>query len=273
VSAERSFGVLLDNVSTDATAYTSSTTYPANTTLFWRVRGNDWNGQGMNWSTETPGVANPRTFQRLLPSPAPSPGNAGGGEAIPVLGWSPVQGAVGYEVHIDTVDGKSLNFTQSAPAMTPLEWYGVGVWRWAVRALFPTGQISGTATSAFTAPVTFVRTLNAPGGARGVKAARRIYISWQPDPAAKQYEVQLSTNDGFTSTVASKRTDETSWAPEIDPTGTRYRGVLYWRVAAIDGIGNVGSYSSGKFGAAPRPCRKPKGNKHAKCATAKGKHR
>jgi hypothetical protein len=276
VSAERSFGVLLDNVTTDATAYTSSTTYPANTTLYWRVRGNDWTGQGLNWSSETNGFATPRTFQRLLPGPVLSPGNSGGGEAIPVLNWSTVTGAIGYEIHIDKVDGKGLNFSLPAAAMTPVEWYGVGVWRWEVRAVYPTGSSTGTATSAYTPMQPFVRTLNPPGGARGVKTSRRIYVSWHPDPSAKQYELQLSTNDGFTTTIASKRTDETSWAPELDPTVRKYRGVLYWRVAAVDGIGNIGSYASGKFGAAPRSCKKPKGKPHAKCDKPKprryGKH-
>jgi hypothetical protein len=275
VSAERSFGVLLDNVTTDATAYTSSTTYPANTTLYWRVRGNDWNDQGLNWSSETSGFETPRTFQRLLPAPVLSPGNATGGEAIPVLSWSTVTGAIGYEMHIDKVDGKGLDFSLPAAAMTPVAWYGVGVWRWQVRAVYPTGSSTSTATSAYTPLQPFVRTLNAPEGARGVKAGRRIYISWHPDPAAKEYEVQLSTNDGFTSTIRSMRTEETSWAPDVDPSAAKYRGVLFWRVAAIDGIGNVGSYANGRFGSAPRPCNKPKGKKHAKCVKPRhpGKHR
>ena len=99
-----------------------------------------------------------------------------------------------------------------------------------------------------------MRTLVAPSGAVGVKAGRRLTISWQPDFAAKQYEVQISHTDGFARLVEVHRTDNTSWAPQIDLSSRLGKGALYWRLAAVDGIGNVGSYTSGRFGAAPKPC-------------------
>lgn len=241
VAADPSFGNPIEDVTTDATAFTSSSTYPANTVLYWRVRGNDWIGQGLNWSA-------PQRFVRTLPAPAPSPGNATGGEPIPALTWSSVQGAVGYEVHVAQVDGVNKDFTLSAPAFTPTSWYGVGVWRWQVRALFPTATGAATVTSGYSEPVEFVRTLNPPSGARGVKSGGRIVISWDPDPAAKAYEVQVSTSDGFERMLDSHRTDNTSWAPSIDFSRPANNGRLYWRVAAIDSGGNVGSFAGGSFG-------------------------
>src|SRR5439155_23103871 len=43
VSQDPSFGTLLDDVVTDSTAFTSSTTYPADSALYWRVRADDQN--------------------------------------------------------------------------------------------------------------------------------------------------------------------------------------------------------------------------------------
>jgi hypothetical protein len=226
--------------------------------LYWRVRANDWSGQGLNWSClpiasgGTPACGATQTFVRTLPAPVPSAGNATGGEPIPVLNWSPVQGAIGYEQHVDKVDGSTLNFSFPAASATPLEWYGVGVWRWQVRADFP-GTVAGqTVTSGYSVPQEFVRTLNAPSGARGIKSGARLVIEWNPDPAAKQYEIDVSTTDGFANMIDSHRTDNTSWAPEVKLTPAENRGRLFWRVAPIDGIGNVGSFASGSF-AGPRP--------------------
>jgi protein-S-isoprenylcysteine O-methyltransferase Ste14 len=247
VAADPSFGKPLDDVSTDATAYTSSSTYPADTTLYWRVRANDWNKVGLNWSAT-------KQFVRTLPAPVPSPSNATGGEPIPVLGWSAVRGAIGYEVHVDKIEGSTLNFSFPAPAFTPVEWYGVGVWRWQVRADFPSEGVGGAVSSGYSAPVAFVRTLDPPSGAYGVKTPSRLVISWDPDPAAKQYEVDVSTSDGFATTVDSHRTDNTSWAPSVDLTTPQNRGQLYWRVAAVDDGGNVGAFATGTFGkSAPAP--------------------
>jgi protein-S-isoprenylcysteine O-methyltransferase Ste14 len=273
VAADPSFGHPLEDVTTDATSFTSSSTYPADTVLYWRVRANDWIGQGLNWSAT-------QTFRRTLPMPAPSPDNASGGEPIPVLNWAPVDGAVGYEIHVEKVDGKTQDFSFPAAAFTPTEWYGVGVWRWQVRADFPTATAGRTIPGAYSPPVRFVRTLDPPGGARGVKTATRLLVSWTPDPAAKQYEVELSTNDGFATTVASGRTDGTSWAPTIKLTSPATRGRLYWRVAAVDVGGNVGAFASGSFGKAPpakavcrRVARKVKGRKVMVKLCAAGKHK
>jgi hypothetical protein len=274
VAADPSFGSPLDDVTTDATAYTSSSTYPADTVLYWRVRANDWNKVGLNWSPV-------KTFVRTLPAPAPSPENATSGEAIPLLNWAPVQGAIGYEVHTDKADGTTNDFSFTSPALTFVSWYGIGVWRWQVRADFPTSSFGQAATSAYSAPVVFVRTLGAPGGAYGVKTATRLLIAWNPDPQAKQYQVEVATTDGFSTTVDSHRTDNTSWAPNIDLTTAQNRGLLYWRVAAIDAGGNIGSFASGSFGSAPprakatckRAFRRVKGRRvSAKRCSKAGKH-
>ena len=247
VAQDPSFGHPLEDATTDATAYTSSTTYPAGVPLYWRVRANDWSGQGLKWSPVW-------HFARTLAAPERLTSTPASGEPIPVLSWSPVQGAVGYEMHFDKVNGTSANFTVPAAAGTPTEWYGVGVWRWQVRAAFPGAVAGQTVTGSYSPLQEFVRTLTAPAGARGVKSGNRLVISWSPDAAAKQYEVDLSTSDGFARSLESHRTDNTSWAPLVKLTSAQQHGPLYWRVAAIDGAGNLGSFASGKLGKARASC-------------------
>jgi hypothetical protein len=240
VSQDPTFGKPIDDVTTDATAYTSSSTYPADTAIYWRVRANDWKGQGLNWSST-------QTFVRRLPIPAPAPGDATSGEGIPPLSWSPVQGAVSYDVHIEQPDGTKRDFNFESPVFTVVKYYGTGIWHWQVRSEFPTGSGS-TVAGGYSAPQPFVLTLPAPRGARGVKSGSRMLISWAAEPDAKQYQIEVSTTNGFHQRIASATIDGTSWAPDIDLSKMQNRGALYWRVAAVDAGGNVGSYASGVFG-------------------------
>jgi hypothetical protein len=237
-------------VKTDSTSYTSSSTYPANATLYWRVRANDTNEnhehEGLNWSTV-------QTFRRTLPVPTPSPGNLTGGQAIPVLTWTPVPGATAYEVHGEQPDGTTREFTLDSTAFTASEWDGPGIWRWQVRALFPTGSF-GAVPGPYFAPQSFAHTMEPPAGAAGLKSGSRIVISWQPETYAKEYEVQISTTDTFSSTIESHRIDQASWAPNVDLTVPANRGTLFWRVASIDNRGNVGPFAEGRFTAPRRHC-------------------
>jgi hypothetical protein len=263
VSQDPTFGNPIDDVTTDATAYTSSSTYPADTVVYWRVRANDWNGQGLNWSST-------QTFVRRLPVPSPTPG-ATGGSGIPPLSWTPVQGAISYDMHVEQPDGATKDFNFESPSATIVKYYGTGIWRWQVRAEFPTG-LGGKVAGGYSAPQPFLLTLEPPSGARGVKTGTRLVVSWNPDPAAKQYEVEVSTTDGFLTTVGSHRTDDTSWAPSIELTTAANRGRLFWRVAAIDQGGNVGAFATGSFGkppAAPPKCTRVKRKVKGRTVTVK----
>jgi hypothetical protein len=269
VSEDPSFGSPLDTVTTDATSYTSAATYPPNITLFWRVRANNAKGVGLNWSA----VA---TFRRTLPAPSPFPGNATGGEAIPVFSWSPVTGATGYQVHVEQADGTTKDFTLGSTAFTPTVWYGTGIWRWQARAQFPNGSGSSSVAGGYFAPQTFIRTFAPPPGVAGVKAGSRITISWSSDRYAKQYEVDLAPTETFSSKLESRRVDGLAWAPDVDLTAKANRGRLFWRVAAIDAGGNVGPFTVGSF-VPPRrhsacPAKKKHAKKAPKCAKRRHKH-
>lgn len=240
VSQDPSFGNPIDDVTTTSTAYTSSATYPADTVLYWRVRANADSGVGLAWSGTD-------TFQRRLPVPVPSTGNPTGGENIPVVSWSPVPGAVSYGVNVDQVDGTSKDFTVRSTAFSPTLWYGTGIWRWRVRANFPTGTGATTVAGGYFGPQDFLRLLGAPKGAVGVKQGAHIIVSWDPDPAATRYQVDLSPTNSFSTIVESTRTDSVQWAPALTSPAIRGKP-LYWRVAAVDSGNNVGAYASGKIG-------------------------
>ena len=243
VASDPTFSNVLDTITTDSTAYTSSSTYPTDQLLYWRVRANDVNKRPMRWSEEQPTVA---VFKRALPAPTPSANNPTGGGDIPVLTWSPVNGAVSYNLHVDQVNGSSRDFTLTSTAFTPVLFYGTGIWRWKVRANFPTDS-SKQVAGAFTNQVDFVRTLDAPSGVKGEKVGGRFVVSWDSDRVAKQYRVEISDNDAFEHVVEATRTQNLSWAPTMTSRAFSDGGRLFWRVASVDSGGNVGAFKTGSF--------------------------
>jgi hypothetical protein len=243
VSSHLTFSNLLDDVKTDSTAYTSSRTYPTDTALYWRVRAHDINGTARRWSEEVPSVAR---FVRQLPPPSLSPDNPSGGEDIPILTWSPVNGAVNYSLHVDKVNGDTVDLKTDASAFTPTVFYGTGIWRWKVRANFPT-EGTGTVAGAYTPSTDNVRTLAPPRNAHRDMVGKRFVVSWDPDQAAQSYRAEISQSDAFDSRVETKRTDNTSWAPLMISHAFSDGGTLYWRVAAVDAGGNVGAFKTGSF--------------------------
>jgi hypothetical protein len=243
VAQDQSFAKPLINVTTDSTAYTSADTLPASSALYWRVRGNDELGTGLNWSA-------PRRFSRVLPVPVLSPANPVAGEGIPVLSWAHVQGAVSYDMHVEQVDGKKRDFNMSATAFTPIAFYGNGVWRWQVRANFPVG--SRVVSGGYSASKPFTRHIATPANLRTVKTNRGVLLSWDPARMARRYRVQVSTTDSFSQIVEQRITDNHSWAPRM--LRREYIGGkdLYWRVAVLDEGNNLGGWATRPLRQAPR---------------------
>jgi hypothetical protein len=260
VSLDPTFGKPIDNVVTDATAYVSNSTYPANTPLYWRVRANDWIGQGLNWSPT-------RQFVRILSAPQPAPFGASAALATTPLVWSSLQGAIAYDVHIDQADGKAKNYTFQAPSASFVEYYGTGGFgHFEVRAEFPTSRPGVNVPGPYSAPMqTPTLTLPPPSKARGTKSGSRVLITWSPVRDAKRYRVEISKSNGFARNLETHTVDGTSWAPNIDLSRKGNRGRLYWRVAPVDAHNGVGSFAAGTFGG-----KKPHAGKKSH---AKGRHR
>lgn len=238
VDTDPSFASPIETVTTASTTFTTSRSYPVDSVLYWRVRAVDARGVQLNWSSTG-------TFRRRLPTPGER-ANPAGGEVIPVLSWAPVDGAVAYDFHVDQADGTSKDFTVVSPAFSPTLWYGTGVWRWKVRARFP--SLSGSAvTGPYGPEQSYVRRLNPPGRPRIVYTKSRLYFTWDADPAAAQYRLEVSRTDSFTRTVDSVKTPQTSYAPLLNSRDYTNGGKLYWRLANVDQGGNVGAFAMGTF--------------------------
>ena len=240
VSQDPTFAERIEDLVTTSTAYTSARDYPADTVLYWRLRANDIRNVGLRWS-ET------RTFRRRLLAPATSAGNSTGGSIIPALTWEPVQGARSYTMQVDQADGTRKVFTQSGTAFTPASFYGVGVWRWQVRANY-----GGVVSSGYSPMVGYARRIPAPDGTRVQYRSGRMLVAWDASLMVKQYRVQLSTTNSFSSTFASVTTDNLSWAPDISAKALTDGGEIFWRVAATDEGNNVGGWATGSFKAPKR---------------------
>jgi hypothetical protein len=238
VAADPTFGTLLDDVTTDATSYTSSTTYPADTVLYWRVRADDENLTGLTWSSIG-------TFQKTLQAPAGSVANPTQGDAIPTWSWNVVPGAVSYDLSVDLPDGTHKDVSGfRTPAMTPVQMFGTGIFHWRVRAEFAKSP-SGLTPGRYSTTYAFTRTIREPSGAHADVARDHILLGWDAKAGARRYRVQLSGTPDFTRLVENVVTDNTSYAPLLRYPGqvSLDTGRLYWRVAATDEGDNVGDFT------------------------------
>jgi protein-S-isoprenylcysteine O-methyltransferase Ste14 len=236
VAQDDRFGTLLEDVLTDSTAYTSNTTYPADTVLYWRVRADDENLIGLTWSEVG-------TFQKRLPTPRVSPDNPTAGDYIPTWTWDPIPGAISYDVHVDLPDGTQRDLTNMrTAAVTPVLMYGTGVFRWKVRANFPR-QPFGTVAGPYSSTHVFTRTIAEPTGVRSDASKRYPLLLWEPKPGPKNYRVQISMRADFASYVEDVVTDNTNYAPLLVHPAYAGGTPLYWRVAAVDEGRNAGDWS------------------------------
>ena len=236
VAQDSSFGNPIEDVVTSSTEYTSTTTHPADTILYWRVRADDESLVGLTWS-ET------GTFQKRLPTPSASAGNPTSGDFIPTWQWEPITGAISYDVSVDLPDGthKDLNGLRM-PALTAIKMTGTGLFHWRVRANFPRSA-SGTVSGPYSTSMPFARTIGEPGGARASVSKSHVLFEWEPKAGAKNYRVQVSSRSDFVRLVEDVTTDLTSYAPLLTRPQYESGGVLYWRVAAVDEDRNVGAFT------------------------------
>jgi hypothetical protein len=243
VAQNPTFSNPIDDIVTDSTAYTSNTTYPSDTTLYWRVRADAENGTstmvGLTWSQA-------ETFTKQLPKPVLDPSNPTSGALLPTIRWSTVPGAVSYDVHLVEPDGDTTTFTNiPAPAGTFTELTGVGVATWQVRANFPT-DATPVVHGPYSLPGTFTHTIPEPANAGEETGNRRLLFSWDPRPRADHYRVQVSTRADFMTTVESLNTQTTSYASLLTSSVYSAGGTFYWRVAVVDTDSNTGDFTAAR---------------------------
>jgi hypothetical protein len=238
VSQDPHFGTLLDDQKTDATAYTAVKTYPGNAQLYVRVRAEDGRKIGLSWSPS-------RVFNDVLLAPQVDAGNVASASLIPTWTWQPVQGALGYDIHVDLPDGSHNDFAgDPLAALTPTQLTGTGVFHWSVRAEFPQANGGQTAVGPYTLPSTaFARTIPPPTGAHAMVGPRSIVILWVSGKGDDHYRVQISTTPDFSQKIEDHTTNNTNFAPDLQNGGWYGHTTFYWRVAAADAAGSNGNYT------------------------------
>ena len=238
IAQDDSFSTILEQASTDATSYSATTTYPVGATVFWRVRANNNNSQGLAWSATS-------SFVQTLPVPAITTAQPLSGATFPALSWTPVDGATSYEVQ-DVWPDASVHVTSGIPstAVSYTKMTGTGHGTVQVRAVF--GNVKGAYT-----PVRDVNhTIAEPAGTKtsliNKPAKLALSISWNTKTNVKQYKVQFSRTPGFAAPFFEDVTDLASYTPTLTQQDFLDGGVMYWRVAVIDPDGNVGAFSKPK---------------------------
>jgi hypothetical protein len=199
VSTDPSFGTLLTNVQTSSTGYVSTTTYSAQSTLYWRVQANDGEAKALTWSSTG-------TFKQVLPIPQQLTGTTSG-DVVPALRWAPVDGAVGYDVRVVLPGGSSKTFHVPVPAMVPVGLAGAGAFHWQVRADF-----SGSAVGPYSALVSFERNLSPVTRTSLAQQPHALIFRWRGRPGLREYILQVSSRPDFSGGVETDETEGTTVA-------------------------------------------------------------
>jgi hypothetical protein len=261
VSTDSQFGTLKDDVTVAETSYTGNTTYPAGSTLYWRVQAIDAGGRGLSSSPTG-------TFQKTLPVPTfDTVTNDAAGTAIPTFTWDPVPGAMSYDIDVTcpTANGQcgdASNIDTTAAAPTTMS--GVGGFTWRVRANFPAVTSGGVSIlnpvhGGYSSVQTFDRTITAPANPlTSYGSPKDFSFSWDSKLTAKTYVWEVSTSPTtttgghFASTVETGTTETTAVAPLLS-NHTEYAngGNLYWHVAAKDADANLGDFTAPQLLALP----------------------
>jgi hypothetical protein len=245
VSSDQTFSNLVQTVTTASTSYTPQSNYPPGQKLWWRVRVNDWNNIALTWSPSS-------TFSVSLPAPAPLASNPTAGQLPPTWSWTPVQGAVTYDMELQQPDGTRKLFKGwRTSAVTFIKLDGAGLWHWKVRANFPTTSVSTNVQGAWSNPLsaysTFRNSMPAPAGTVTYTSHSGLLFSWLPRAGAAHYKVEVSTRPDFGGTSLEKlQVDSPLYAPVLSSPGYVKGGNLYWRVAMVDETGNLGEFSAGR---------------------------
>jgi hypothetical protein len=221
------------DVQTASSSYTPTSALDADTLYYWRVQALDERGVGLTWSTAG-------TFTKVLARPVPSASNPLRGETVPTWLWSPVPGAVSYDVEVTYPDGRSTIVSGlRAAAITGTKMDGTGTWHWRVRAEFQkssTQKVAGP-WSVWTA---FVNQMGAPVGPHTTNGKGSALLCWSPKAGSDHYAVEIADRQDFNGLVERVATDMPCYAPTLKAPVYRFGGKLWWRVAPVDETGNVG---------------------------------
>jgi hypothetical protein len=172
-------------------------------------------------------------------------------EAV-ILRWGDVPGAVSYNVEVADNPGFSKvvwkGDTQQSIAVPDVVLPNGTYW-WRVRAVDAAGTIglwSDVARVAKTWPsiITGTKMSTTPGGAAATFTPLNPYLSWNPVPGAKSYDVEVATGDQFNNVVfAGRNLNQPFATPGV--VGALPDDTYSWRVRARDPKDNPGPWTTG----------------------------
>lgn len=211
---------------------------------FWRVRAYDSSNLIGPWAQGT--------FD-IDPVPAPTSLSPDGTTlqqpgTPPMLSWDEVRGAESYVIQLDDEEDTEYvgarEYTTKATALVVPEALPTGdageSYRWRVKAIRDAGVESSYSADAVFAlsPIDAV-TLVSPADDAVVQD---VVLDWQPLPGAQHYELEVSTDDSFsTSTLVEPR--KKVYGTRYSPAVTYDNNTYYWRVRAVDTSGNPSAWS------------------------------
>ena len=220
-------------------------TLPVNTFIYWSVQAKDSLGTWGAWSAPR------RLWVNPLPPATPKLSylinNAATRDQTPELSWKTVQYAAYHRVEIGT-DPKFLDpLVEWAEASFITGIYQVsatlpeGKYYWRVRVKNDNNVESGwSSTGTFIIDLTppAAPTVNTP--ANGASVIGTPNFTWSVPVSAKSFEFQYDNNvvfeDPYTSGIITKANHKPS--PMIP------EGIRYWKVRAIDSVGNPSAWST-----------------------------
>ncbi len=207
-----------------------------NTAYFWRVRAKNIGG----WGGYSPGF-NFTTLPVIPPVPVLlAPTDTSTGIAItPTLSWNTSSGATAYQLQVSKNAGFSTTvFDDSTVASTSKQVGPLGndtLYYWRVRAKNTAGWSDYSTTWRFTTIIAPppVPVLLAPTDA-STGIATTPTLSWNTSSGATAYQLQVSKNAGFSTTVFDDSTIAAT-SKQVGPLGNDT--LYYWRVRAKNTAG------------------------------------
>jgi hypothetical protein len=228
-----------DSTLTDSTFAFLSDLAP-NTTHWWRVRAYTAGGQYSNWSAV-------RTFRTALLPPGGLASADAGLTTRPTFDWGNVAGASNYAIQVSTVNTFAtmlVNATTTPSQFTPAVDLPRNVLTyWRVRANGTNGPSLWTNGTSFVgANPPSVPLLVSPASGALVYDYTPTLDWGNSTPLPDHYQLQVSTNSGFSALVAddSTLTDSTfTFLSDLAPNTTHW-----WRVRAYTAGGQYSNWSA-----------------------------
>ena len=225
-------------VSVTAASHTPSSVLTNLQTHYWQVRAKDGSGQKGAWGAIHSLAVSIGAVSGL--SPADGSTTA---ETQPMLSWTAVPGAAGYEVRIadsqaglDSASSASVTDSSHRPssALTNLQTH-----YWQVRAGDSGGQY-GPWSAGQSLKVEW-GTISGQSPIDGGSTTNIMpTLSWNAVPDAAGYEVQLADSEAGVETSQTQSVTDRSYTP----LSALAKGqTFYWRVRAVDEAGKKGAWS------------------------------